>query len=184
MAEIVYNVKNRSTSRVGYAIPEDNIRRTFAPGETKRITHDELMKLSYQPGGREMMVHFLQIQSDKELNELNIKAQPEYYMSEQQVVELLKNGSIEAFLDCLDFAPIGVIDLVKKLSVSLPLTDMNKRKALKDKTGFDVDKAISMAEPDAPAKVAEPAAPVTAAAAPTGRRTAADYKAPAKPASK
>mgnify|MGYP006988999603 CR=1 FL=1 len=51
-------------------------------------------------------------------------------------------GSLDAFLDALDFAPMGVIDLIKSMAVSLPLTDLNKRKALKDKTGFDVDKAL------------------------------------------
>ena len=37
---------------------------------------------------------------------------------------------------------IGVIDLIKTMAVQLPLTDMAKRKALKEKTGFDVDKAL------------------------------------------
>ena len=49
---------------------------------------------------------------------------------------------MDAFLDALDFAPIGVIDLIKSMAVSLPLTDYNKRQALKEKTGFDVDKAL------------------------------------------
>ena len=55
---------------------------------------------------------------------------------------MLLNGSLDAFLDALDFAPIGVIDLIKTMSVQLPLTDLNKRRALKEKTGFDVDRAL------------------------------------------
>ena len=35
-----------------------------------------------------------------------------------------------------------IIDLIKTMSVQLPITDMAKREALKAKTGFDVDKAI------------------------------------------
>jgi hypothetical protein len=50
---------------------------------------------------------------------------------------------MDEWLDCLDFAPDGVLDLVKKLSVDLPLSDYNKRQALKEKLGFDVDKAIT-----------------------------------------
>jgi len=42
-----YNVKNRSGSVVAYTIPEDNIRRRFTPGETKRISYEELLHLSY-----------------------------------------------------------------------------------------------------------------------------------------
>ena len=51
----IYNVKNRSSSVVVYRIPEDNLRREFAPGETKRIPFSELEKLTYQQGGREML---------------------------------------------------------------------------------------------------------------------------------
>ena len=182
MADIIYKVKNRSASRVGYSIPEDGIRRTFAPGEVKNITYNELLKLSYQPGGREMMVQFLQILSENGLDKLNIHAQPEYYMSEQQVVDLLRTGSLDAFLDALDFAPVGVIDLIKKFSVQLPLNDMNKRKALYEKTGFDVTKAlIHDEESKAPETEEEKVAAAAKAAAPAGRRTAANYK-PATPA--
>lgn len=140
--KIFCNVKNRSASIIIYRIPEEGIRREFAPGEVKRIELAELEKLNYQQGGKEIIGHFLQVQSEKVMNDLGIKTEPEYNMSEQQVAELLKSGSLDAFLDCLDFAPVGVIDLVKKYSVMLPLQDYDKRKALKEKTGFDVDAAL------------------------------------------
>lgn len=170
-----YRVKNRSASVVTYNIPEDNIRRRFSPGETKRISYEELLKLNYQPGGREMMVNFLQIQSEGVPKSLGLHVEPEYYMSEEQIIELLKTGSIDAFLDCLDFAPEGVIELIKKYAVELPLTDYQKREALKNKTGLDVDKAIqnSGTEPT----VADEEAAKAAAAPTSGRRTAAtNYK--------
>ena len=116
-----YNVKNRSAGAVLYTIPEDNVRRRFAPGETKRISYEELLHLSYQAGGREIMANFLQIQSEGVPKSLGIKTEPEYYMSEDQIVELMKHGTLEAFLDCLDFAPEGVIELIKKFAVTLPL---------------------------------------------------------------
>lgn len=142
----VYNVKNRSSSMVVYSIPEDGIRREFAPGETKRITFGELEKLTYQSGGKIVLNSYLQVTDAEVQDELNIHAEPEYFMDEAQVVNLLKNGSLDEFLDCLDFAPVGVIDLVKDISTKLPLTDYEKRKALKDKLGFDIDKAISNIE--------------------------------------
>ena len=142
MSEKMYTVKNRSASRVFYKIPEDNIRREFNPGESKRISFDELEKLSYQSGGRELMVNFLQIQSEEATQNLGIHTEPEYNMTEEQIVDLIKTGSLDAFLDCLDFAPVGVIDLLKKFAVSVPLADYEKRKALKEKTGFDVDIAL------------------------------------------
>ena len=170
-----YNVKNRSAGVVIYSIPEDNIRRRFTPGETKRISYEELLHLSYQPGGREMMANFLQIQSEGVLKSLGMHVEPEYDMSEAQIVELLKNGSYDAFLDCLDYAPAGVIELVKKFAVELPLTDLQKRKALEAKTGFNTDKALENAgqEPDAREEEAIKAEVATPA---TGRRTNTSYK--------
>ena len=170
-----YNVKNRSAGAVLYKIPEDSVVRRFAPGETKRISYEELLHLSYQPGGREIMANFLQIQSEGVPKSLGIKTEPEYYMSEAQIVDLLKHGSMEQFLDCLDFAPAGVIELVKKFAVTLPLDDYEKRQALKAKTGLDVDKAIANAglEPDAKEEEKVKAA----IEAPTsGRRTTTNYK--------
>lgn len=157
-------VKNRSASRVVYRIPEAGIRREFAPGESKNLEYDELQKLSYQPGGVALMANFLQIQDSGTIQDLGIRTEPEYNMSEKEVVKLLTTGSLDAFLDCLDFAPIGVVDLVKKYAVSLPLTDYEKRKALKDKTGFDVDGALKNIE-------AEKREDEKPAATTTGRRT-------------
>lgn len=88
------------------------------------------------------MRDYLQIQSQKALDDLDIKVEPEYNMSESQIIQLITTDSLDAFLDCLDFAPVGVIDLIKKLSVSLPMNDNAKREALKKKTGFDVTKAL------------------------------------------
>jgi hypothetical protein len=73
------------------------------------------------------MANFLQITDENVTNDLNIRTENEYYMSEEQIIELLREGSLDAFLDCLDYAPVGVIDLVKKYSVSLPLNDVEKR---------------------------------------------------------
>lgn len=172
----IYMVKNRSASRTIYRIPEDNIRREFAPGEVKKIGFSELEKLTFQPGGIQIMSNFLQIMSEEATQELGIKTEPEYNMSEQDIVELLKFGSLDAFLDCLDFAPIGVKDIIKKLAVSLPLEDYEKRKALKEKMGFDVDKALAhiqaeKAEENKPADSTPSGRRVQSTETSSGRRT-------------
>lgn len=138
----MYNVKNRSAGVAVYKIPELGIRRSFQPGEVKQISAEELEKLTYRPGGMAMLSNFLQIQSMEGLQRVGLNPQPEYHMSEQDIAKMMVSGSLDEFLDCLDFAPPGVIDLIKKLSVSLPLGDISKRKALKDKTGFDCDAAL------------------------------------------
>ena len=138
----MYNVKNRSAGVATYKIPEMGVRRTFSPGEVKQISAEELEKLTYRPGGMALLANFLQIMEPEAIAKVGLNPQPEYFMSEQDIVKMMTTGSLDEFLDCLDFAPPGVIDLVKKLSVSLPLGDINKRKALKEKTGFDCDAAL------------------------------------------
>ena len=141
-----YLVTNRSASVVVYSIPEDNIKREFQPGETKKIRHGELEKLSYQTGGSLLMNNYFLIRNPEAIHELGVPTEPEYFMTEKEVVDLIKTGSLDAWLDCLDFAPHGVIEMIKKLSVTVPLNDYEKRRALKDKTGFDVDAAIKHVE--------------------------------------
>jgi hypothetical protein len=176
--DTLYDVKNRSASMVVYKIPEDGIRREFAPGESKKIKFGELEKLSYQAGGRALMTNFLQITNEKVTDNLNIHTEAEYYMSEDQIKTLILEGSLDAFLDCLDYAPVGVIDLVKKFAVALPMNDIQKREALKNKTGFDVSTAIrnmELEKAEDKENVIEPAkASQTATAG--GRRTSTTYK--------
>ena len=138
----MYNVKNRSAGIACYKIPEMGIRRAFQPGEIKKISAEELEKLTYRPGGMAILSNFLQIMDAEAIEKVGLKPQPEYHMSEQDIVKLMKEGSIDEFLDCLDFAPPGVIDLIKKLSISLPMTDFQKVNALKAKTGFDAVAAL------------------------------------------
>jgi hypothetical protein len=172
-------VKNRGAGHVSYRIPEDGIRRSFAPGETKEISYAELEKLTYQPGGMMILTHYLQILEEETIKSFGMRVEPEYYMNEAQVAALIKTGPVEAFLDALDFAPISVIDLIKKMSIEIPLMDMAKRKALKEKTGFDVDAALRHIEEEKEdngntiLKTTERR--VKADAAPAGRRTTPQY---------
>ena len=148
MNKTYYRVKNRGASTVVYKIADKGIRREFKPGQVLSISSEELEELTYQPGGTLILSQFLQILDLDAIEKVNIKVEPEYHMSEREVVELITKGSLDAFLDELDFAPIGVIDLIKKLSISVPLVDIQKRKALKEKTGFDVEAALKHNEED------------------------------------
>lgn len=158
MSNDLYNVKNRSAGMVVYSVPELGVRRVFSPGETKRITFNELEALSFIPGGKEIIANYLQVRSAQVLEELNVHTEPEYFMDRDQVIELIKTGSLDQFMDALDFAPAGVIELIKTLSVELPVDDFNKRKAIMDKLGYDIDAAIRNSSKNDSAE--EEAAPV------------------------
>ena len=138
----MYRVKNRGASTVVYKIADKGIRREFKPGQVMSISSEELEELTFQPGGTLILSQFLQILDLEGIQAARIKTEPEYHMSEADVAKLIKVGTLDAFLDALDFAPVSVIDLIKKMSVDIPLMDMEKRKALKAKTGFDVDAAL------------------------------------------
>lgn len=146
-------VLNRDNGSVVYSIPEMNgLRRVFQSGETKEITFEELEKLSYIPGGLRLLEDSLVIEDKEAVDLLLGHVEPEYAYTEKDIIRLMKEGSLDEFLDCLDFAPQGVKELIKKLSVDLPLNDVSKREAILNKLGFNVDNAIRIKK-----EIAEPA---------------------------
>lgn len=144
-ANTMCKVKNRSSAKVAYTVQYNGnkIHQSYNPGEVKNVPYEELRQLSYQHGGPDLIYNYLQIGNNAEiLNSFNLQPEPEYFLNENQIKNLLLNGSLDEFLDCLDFAPMGVIDLIKKYAVDLPLNDYNKRRAIQEVLGFDVDAAI------------------------------------------
>lgn len=144
-------VTNRDNGRVGYTIPDlGNLHRVFEAFETKTIPFEELKKLSYRPGGMVILRDYLFIDNAEAVEDLlNLKQEevaPEYFYTKEDVDNLLLNGSLDELLDCLDFAPVGVIDLVKNEAVNLKINAIDKRQAILEKTGFSVDKAIAINE--------------------------------------
>jgi len=159
-------VQNRDYGVVGYTIPDlNNLRRTFQPNEVKYIDFDELFKLYQVPGGAYIIENYLIINDDQAIEELIGGVEPEYYYTEAEVVRILKEGSIDEFEDCLNFAPKGVIDLIKDISVKLPLNDIAKRDMIFKKTGFNVTNAIEISKMDEPVENVD--RPTRKAATPT-----------------
>ncbi len=143
----IIKVTNRDNGHVGYSIPDlNNLNRTFAPGETKELTMEELRKLSYISGGKILLRDYLVLDNKEAIKELLNNVEPEYFYTEDDVRNLLLNGSLDALKDCLDYAPVGTIDLLKKIAVELPLNDIEKRKAILEITGFNIDNAVRINE--------------------------------------
>jgi hypothetical protein len=142
MADLV-TVENRTAGKIVYQIPDRHIRRELAPRQAIRVPKDEIEALSYTAGGLDLIRNHLLVKDEQILDDLNIHREPEYYMNADNVAKLIKEGSLNEFKDALDFAPDGVKDMIKDLSVQIPLNDFSKRQALKEMTGFDVDAAIA-----------------------------------------
>lgn len=139
----IITVINRNNGSTGYSIPEMNgLKRKFAPGETKKITMDELRKLSYQPGGDYMLKNYLIMFNEEAVTELIGEVEPEYYYTNEDIENLLIKGTLDQLDDCLTFAPVGVVEMVKSIAVKIKLNDMDKRELIFEKTGFSPDNAI------------------------------------------
>ena len=139
-------VLNRFLGQTTYVIPELHIRRTFQRGAEQEVPFKELQYLKYQAGGEEMLRNILMIEDEEALEKLVGDVEPEYHYTESDVENLLLNGSLEQLEDALDFAPLGVIELIKEKAVSLKLSDINKRDAIAKKTEFNVTNAINNIE--------------------------------------
>lgn len=186
--DVIIKVTNRNRGYTGYKIPElNNLQRQFAPTETKQITMGELRKLSWIPGGKNLINSCFVLDNTEAVTELLGDVEPEYYYSDKDIKNLLLHGSLAQLQDCMDFAPEGVTDLIKQYAVELKLNDYSKREAIKNKLGFDVTFAIEAEKAKEEANTAEThvsgrrAAPITAEEVskkedtPT-RRTAAPQK--------
>ena len=137
-------VRNRNNGNTGYVIPDTGIRRLFTPGETKVIPMDELKALQYVDGGDYLLKNYLIIEDDKILETLNMSVEPEYFYTEDEIKKLLMEGTIDQLTDCLNFAPNGVIELLKNMAVDLEVPDTRKRSLISEKTGFNIDNAINV----------------------------------------
>lgn len=140
-------VTNRDTSYVSYVVQELNgLKRSFQPGETKEIAMSELRALAWSKGGRAVIKNHLIIHNAEAVAELVPDAEPEYFYGVKEVEQLLLSGSLDQLKDALDFAPEGVVSLIKEKAVELKINDLEKRTAILKKTNFNVTKAIEINE--------------------------------------
>lgn len=158
-------VTNRSAGEVFYRLNDSKVFRTFNGKETKEIPFSELEELAQQPGGRALIEGYLLIEDEKILSTLDVNPEPEYFLTAEAIPEWLKTCTIDEFTDALEYAPEGVIELIKKIAVEERLNDFSKREALKRIKGFDVTKAIELTQDT---EVSQPKE--------TGRRTQPKYK--------
>lgn len=138
-------VTNRSRGTVGYTIPDmGNLQRFFAHGETKVVPMEEIRKLDWTPGGAVLLRDYLKIEDAEAVEEILHDVEPEYNYTEKEIKEILLNGSMDQLMDTLDFAPEGVVDLIKDLAIKLEIPDVRKRNAISERTKCDISKAIEI----------------------------------------
>ena len=162
--DTLINVRNRNNGTTGYTLADGaKETRLWAENEVKKITFAELKRVSYLPGGTELLRDYLVIEDPAAIEALNvgidIQEQPEYLYTENEIRDLLFNGSLDELKDFLDFSPDGGIEIAKQIAVNEELPDMRKRKIISEATGFNINTAIEINDMMKDNSVAEDAAP-------------------------
>ena len=162
--DTLINVRNRNNGTTGYTLADGaKETRLWAENEIKKITFAELKRVSYLPGGTELLRDYLVIEDPAAIEALNvgidIQEQPEYLYTENEIRDLLFNGSLDELKDFLDFSPDGGIEIAKQIAVNEELPDMRKRKIISEATGFNINTAIEINDMMKDSGVAEDAAP-------------------------
>lgn len=144
--EKLIKVTNRNAGITGYVLDEGRIHRRFELNETKAIPLEELKALAANPGGKKILNDYLVIDDKSALEALDLNVEQEYFYNEEDIEKILLTGELDLLEDTLNFAPQGVIEILKRKAVELQLPDTRKRKLIFDKTGFSVDNAIMINE--------------------------------------
>lgn len=137
-------VENRSSAIVGYKIPELHIKRRFVENEVKEIPMGELRMAIQVPGIYRTILNNLIIHDKSAAEELLPDVEPEYFYTAKDVEFLLTRGTLDQLKDALDFAPEGVVTLIKEQAVKIEVNDVRKRDVIREWTNFDVNKAIDI----------------------------------------
>ena len=136
-------VWNRSSGSIFYKIDSLRITRDWPKsGDVLEIPLSELKELQYTPGGMKLMEKYMLIKDQDVCRELGLPEDPEYFYDEKDILELLNNGTEDQLLDCLEFAPYGVLTLLKDIAVKTNLDSSQKRKAISKRLNVDIDSMI------------------------------------------
>lgn len=159
-------VRNLVDHMVVYKIDELNRRVVFNPFETKKVPVDELRRLNYQHGGQILLHNYLCVLNDELRQEFGIDpTMVEYDWTIKDIDAALTSSPIDELLDALEFGPEGIKNMLVDRAVQLKIPDTNRRKAIQEITGVDVNNMINFKEQ------AETDEKKDAAAAPHTRRT-------------
>lgn len=140
---VITNLLDHTT---GYIVETSNgIVRRFLPAFASfKVKAEELRQLNYTLGGREILRNYIRVGNKSLAAEFGVDVDetPEYNWTEKDVIDCLNSSDINILLDALDFAPKGIKQLIADKAVELEVSDVNKRKAISESLGVDIDGMI------------------------------------------
>lgn len=136
-------VTNRTGGSLAYRIESLRVVRHWVkPGDHLNISIDELLELKTVNGGTEILEDCVVIEDKEALRILfpDKEIEPEYAYGLKEIEFLLYEGETAQLLDTLDYAPKGVLDLIKSKSIEKLPNEMSKINAINDKFNIDINK--------------------------------------------
>lgn len=144
--ETKVQVSNMTDHEIGYSLTS-GVKRYIRPGVSIAVSAKELRDLRAESGGEAMIHDFLRIENKSMRKEFGIDDDLiEYDWTQKDVDDVLLNKEIDYLLDALDYAPAGIVDMIKTRAIELEIPNMNKRKAIQDKTGVNITSCIENAK--------------------------------------
>lgn len=143
-------VTNRSRGTVVYRIPHLRVERIWKkPGDVLQIPIDELIEVTMIPGGKRILEQYLMISDQEVLDLIFVDGiVPEYRYGPKEIEYLLYTGTNEEFLDTLDYAPKGVLDLILAMSIKKLPDTVVKVEAINKKFNVNLQAIRSNATPE------------------------------------
>lgn len=141
----IIEITNLLDCTCGYIVDLTGVRRILPPHASFKVKASELRELFYQRGGQELLHNYIRVGNKALAQEFGVDVDntPEYNWGRKDVIDALNNSDIDVLLDALDFAPDGIKQLIADVAVETEVADVNKRKAISDKLGIDVDAMIT-----------------------------------------
>lgn len=141
----IIEITNLLDCTCGYIVDLTGVHRILPPHASFKVKASELRELFYQRGGQELLHDYIRVGNKALAQEFGVDVDntPEYNWGRKDVIDALNNPNIDILLDALDFAPDGIKQLIADVAVEIEVADVNKRKAISDKLGIDVDAMIT-----------------------------------------
>lgn len=148
-ADMEVKLFNNSGGRVSYNLSEPRVSREFyRPGHMISVTFDEVYALSNEPGGMDILLHFLQVRDSKVRKALSLPMDPEYLYTPEDIKTLVLKGTEDQLLDAIEFGPYGMVELIRKTAFDLRLDSASRIELLSDVLKIDLKRIYKNAEED------------------------------------
>lgn len=124
-----------------------NIRRVFPHiGFKMMLDRESIKNIAYSPGGREILQNYLIIRDKDLIDELALELEPEDTFNEQDIKELLLNGTYEQLEDALRYGSEGTRQLIKDCAINIKLFDNNKVKLISNFLNINLNTILDFSE--------------------------------------